>query len=280
MIGEQKERRTFEDPGERAWDMVKEKVVVAGGTSKKARITGNDASAMGAILVHLMCALGLGIAVWVSQSVESVSLISDPVRTLCVISAIQCPTVILLFSLYRRNPQTCSVIKKLDIRHSFCLPNLTMHIPHLILRDWYSTVLESCGTRCFGLACWGSCECFGRYCLGSTCWDSVSMEDNLVVLHDVGIHCSVFGSSWCDWQRIFAYTKPVWFLDYMVCLPAHGAIVGAWFGAWPMPLDWERPWQDWPICVSYGAVLGYLLGMVACVGFISHHNRQQLYKVD
>lgn len=29
----------------------------------------------------------------------------------------------------------------------------------------------------------------------------------------------------------------------MICLPAHGAVIGAWFGAWPMPLDWERPWQ-------------------------------------
>lgn len=120
---------------------------------------------------------------------------------------------------------------------------------------------------------------------------------------------SVFGSSWVDWQRIFAHTKWVpyhfflfchhvqscqivylrisssnkhmssisfmikktqfhfrnwdtifvytkrwsnrsWFtcrpiepIDYLICLPAHGAIIGAWFGAWPMPLDWERTWQ-------------------------------------
>ena len=32
-------------------------------------------------------------------------------------------------------------------------------------------------------------------------------------------------------------------LDYMVGFPAYGAVIGAWFGAWPMPLDWERPWQ-------------------------------------
>ncbi|KAH7547536.1 hypothetical protein FEM48_Zijuj01G0320200 [Ziziphus jujuba var. spinosa] len=54
---------------------------------------------------------------------------------------------------------------------------------------------------------------------------------------------SVFGSSWADWQRIFAHTKPIEPIDYMICIPAHGAIIGAWFGAWPMPLDWERPWQ-------------------------------------
>lgn len=32
-------------------------------------------------------------------------------------------------------------------------------------------------------------------------------------------------------------------VDYMICIPAHGVIIGAWFGAFPMPLDWERPWQ-------------------------------------
>ena len=29
----------------------------------------------------------------------------------------------------------------------------------------------------------------------------------------------------------------------MIVIPAYGATVGGWFGAWPMPLDWERPWQ-------------------------------------
>nr|GEZ98130.1 phosphatidylinositol-glycan biosynthesis class F protein-like [Tanacetum cinerariifolium] len=54
---------------------------------------------------------------------------------------------------------------------------------------------------------------------------------------------SVYGSSWTDWHRIFAQTKLIGSVDYMICLPAHGAVIGAWFGAWPMPLDWERTWQ-------------------------------------
>lgn len=37
--------------------------------------------------------------------------------------------------------------------------------------------------------------------------------------------------------------RPNGTIDHMICIPAHGAIIGAWFGAWPMPLDWERPWQ-------------------------------------
>lgn len=37
--------------------------------------------------------------------------------------------------------------------------------------------------------------------------------------------------------------RPIDPVDFMICLPAHGVVIGAWFGAWPVPLDWERPWQ-------------------------------------
>lgn len=39
------------------------------------------------------------------------------------------------------------------------------------------------------------------------------------------------------------FYRPSNAVDYMISVPAHGAIVGGWLGAWPMPLDWERPWQ-------------------------------------
>ncbi|KAF2301542.1 hypothetical protein GH714_025673 [Hevea brasiliensis] len=91
---------------------------------------------------------------------------------------------------------------------------------------------------------------------------------------------SVFGSSSPHWQRIFAHTKPNESLEYMICIPAHGALIGAWFGAWPMPLDWERPWQDWPICVTYGAITGYLVAMVVSLGFALVHGGRQHLKRD
>jgi phosphatidylinositol glycan class F len=54
----------------------------------------------------------------------------------------------------------------------------------------------------------------------------------------------VLGASWTDWQRVFAFTKPHGGVELAICIPAHGAALGAWVGAWPMPLDWERPWQS------------------------------------
>ncbi|PHT32322.1 hypothetical protein CQW23_28659 [Capsicum baccatum] len=53
----------------------------------------------------------------------------------------------------------------------------------------------------------------------------------------------VFGSSWTDWHRIFARTKPNESTDHMIYLSAYGAVIGVWFGTWPMALDWESPWQ-------------------------------------
>mgnify|MGYP002716437061 FL=1 len=34
-------------------------------------------------------------------------------------------------------------------------------------------------------------------------------------------------------------------------------VLGAWLGAFVIPLDWDRPWQIWPIPCSFGAIIGY-----------------------
>ncbi|KAF3665043.1 hypothetical protein FXO38_07593 [Capsicum annuum] len=71
----------------------------------------------------------------------------------------------------------------------------------------------------------------------------------ILVRQFVPLAC-VFGSSWTDWHRIFARTKPNESTDYMICLFAYGAVIRALFGAWPMALDWESPWQK--ICYERG----------------------------
>ncbi|KAI0438853.1 GPI biosynthesis protein family Pig-F-domain-containing protein [Xylaria telfairii] len=39
-----------------------------------------------------------------------------------------------------------------------------------------------------------------------------------------------------------------------------GAAVGAWVGAVPIPLDWDREWQKWPVTILCGIYAGYSLG--------------------
>lgn len=36
-------------------------------------------------------------------------------------------------------------------------------------------------------------------------------------------------------------------------------ILGAWCGAIPIPLDWDRPWQQWPFTCVIGLLCGYIV---------------------
>ncbi|XP_012526892.2 phosphatidylinositol-glycan biosynthesis class F protein [Monomorium pharaonis] len=42
-------------------------------------------------------------------------------------------------------------------------------------------------------------------------------------------------------------------------LNIQSTILGTWLGATVIPLDWDRPWQTWPIPCVIGALLGYLI---------------------
>eukprot|EP00960_Hanusia_phi_P042658 755642-Hanusia_phi.AAC.7 len=67
-------------------------------------------------------------------------------------------------------------------------------------------------------------------------------------------------------------------------------VVGTWFGAIPIPLDWDRPWQvqlvstlqvaqesqAWPITCTAGAIAGHALGCCAALGRADFQLRVQL----
>ncbi|EMR09365.1 hypothetical protein PNEG_02315 [Pneumocystis murina B123] len=40
-----------------------------------------------------------------------------------------------------------------------------------------------------------------------------------------------------------------------------GTFVGSWLGAIPIPLDWNKGWQKWPIPIVIGGYLGYSLSI-------------------
>nr|GMD83660.1 protein OBERON 1-like isoform X1 [Ipomoea batatas] len=189
---------------------------------------------------------GLASALWAARNIYSADLVSNPAQTLRLILASESPVVILLYSLFRHDSDRCSYFKALG-RGLLSLP--------------VGAVMIAVGAIILGAP-------VGFQYLGMTLYWSLVMSVFTFVPA-----ATVFGSSWTDWHRIFAQSKPAKKIDYMVFFPAHGAIIGAWFGAWPMPLDWERPWQEWPICVTYGAMAGYFVGMAVSMGFILFHNR-------
>ena len=60
-----------------------------------------------------------------------------------------------------------------------------------------------------------------------------------------------------DYNMSLSSSEPIVNTLYVNAL---GAFVGAWFGAFPIPLDWDRPWQEWPISCNIGLTLGASLG--------------------
>ncbi|KAL2817263.1 GPI biosynthesis protein family Pig-F-domain-containing protein [Aspergillus cavernicola] len=68
----------------------------------------------------------------------------------------------------------------------------------------------------------------------------------------------VHGVDGAVWREIWGAARPVdglWGGSL-------GTALGAWFGAVPVPLDWDRPWQAYPITILTGAYIGYCVGML------------------
>ncbi|KAI0074352.1 hypothetical protein K474DRAFT_1581460, partial [Panus rudis PR-1116 ss-1] len=67
------------------------------------------------------------------------------------------------------------------------------------------------------------------------------------------------------WIRIFAELSPRSPIERAILYSSVGAVLGCWVGAIPIGLDWERPWQAWPLTPTYGAIAGYVLGSLWAV---------------
>lgn len=57
-------------------------------------------------------------------------------------------------------------------------------------------------------------------------------------------------------------------MEAVVLLGSFGAVLGAWVGAFSIPLDWDRPWQPFPISSTYGALYGHTLGQTIALLFL------------
>ncbi len=40
------------------------------------------------------------------------------------------------------------------------------------------------------------------------------------------------------------------------------SLVCVWVSAFVIPLDWDRPWQVWPVCCTYGSAAGNILSTI------------------
>lgn len=49
-------------------------------------------------------------------------------------------------------------------------------------------------------------------------------------------------------------------LERATVYPVYGTFIGAWLGVATMALDWDRPWQAWPLPLVFGSILGFIAG--------------------
>ncbi|KAF1958021.1 hypothetical protein CC80DRAFT_491329 [Byssothecium circinans] len=66
----------------------------------------------------------------------------------------------------------------------------------------------------------------------------------------------VHGVDGATWREVIALLLPI----DEVYGGMIGSVVGAWCGAIPIPLDWDREWQKWPVTIVTGAYIGYAIG--------------------
>ncbi|KAF9303403.1 hypothetical protein BGZ74_003804 [Mortierella antarctica] len=70
----------------------------------------------------------------------------------------------------------------------------------------------------------------------------------------------VLGTDIKSWLRIFIHNSPETFTEAALYCQGMMAIFGAWLGSIVIPLDWDRPWQAWPVPCVLGAFLFYMIG--------------------
>lgn len=63
--------------------------------------------------------------------------------------------------------------------------------------------------------------------------------------------------------------SPINATDAIPLIQVIGAFTGAWIGNAGMALDWERPWQEFPVPPILGSILGLTIAnLVSFVGFL------------
>ncbi|XP_041353060.1 phosphatidylinositol-glycan biosynthesis class F protein-like [Gigantopelta aegis] len=74
--------------------------------------------------------------------------------------------------------------------------------------------------------------------------------------------CVFLGLNLNSWVRVYAHNSAELGPELVVYSTTICSIIGAWLGAFPIPLDWDRPWQIWPVSCLLGTLFAYDFGMI------------------
>ncbi|XP_064623948.1 phosphatidylinositol-glycan biosynthesis class F protein-like [Lineus longissimus] len=90
--------------------------------------------------------------------------------------------------------------------------------------------------------------------------------------------CLTLGTNAEEWLKVFIHKKPGNILEKQLLITFWCSIIGAWLGAFPIPLDWDRPWQEWPISCVLGTLFGYVTGLLGSSFYLAWLQRRQKTK--
>ncbi|KAJ0007410.1 hypothetical protein Pint_30381 [Pistacia integerrima] len=193
----------------------------------------------------------------------------SPLQIFFVFWVIESPIVILLYSYFRKNPDKASYFEAV-VRGLLGIP---------------------VGALVNDLGAIALCAPVGiQYMTNTFDWSLLMLlftrMELLLELNLALGQCRLIGEGR---GRFMIYLVYVYITKYLLNLA--GLKAGLWFLCWMNVLfelfvsylglnDLIFNSQEWPICVSYGAMAGYLIGMVASFGFVLIRGRQQHQKVD
>ena len=162
-------------------------------------------------------------------------------------------------------------IKYLQKRLAF-LGGVVNAFTHLLL-VWILTIYV-----CFGF---GSPLNFPPFSYEAECWEQTSSFALLIVIHALLPVILSHGGDYKALTKVFL-TQEQQDEEGKVSTPTpihtelfyrgFGAILGAWLGAIPIPLDWDRSWQAWPITCSLGSLLGAVISNLLMLFVVKHQN--------
>ncbi|XP_076463517.1 GPI ethanolamine phosphate transferase, stabilizing subunit-like [Babylonia areolata] len=78
----------------------------------------------------------------------------------------------------------------------------------------------------------------------------------------------VLGADGDKWTRVFALGRPALGKETVIYITSVSSMLGAWLGAVPIPLDWDRPWQVWPVSCVVGALMGHCVGLLGSAVYL------------
>lgn len=138
----------------------------------------------------------------------------------------------------------------------------------LVRLVWAATILAAAWaillyiTVCFGAPVTSHWSETGTFCC-------------LLVLLTVYPALLIRGTSWTALNQIYLPADEELAsrgrLDTALYLNSLLSLVGAWAGAVPIPLDWDTPWQVWPVPCCLAAVAGHLAANVWSAGSVWPH---------